>query len=45
MTFSSYLGNQALGFPSHDNDPAFSNIEPDTSSSNLNCGMIIIINL
>ena len=35
MTVSSYLGN----------DPAFSNIQPDTSSSNPDYGMIIIINL
>ena len=42
--FSSYLGNQASRFPSHDNDPAFSNIQTDTSSSHLDYGIIIIIN-
>ena len=45
MIFSSYLGNHASRFPSHENDPAFSNIQTNTSSANLDYGMIIIINL
>ena len=39
------LGNEASRLPSCDNDPAFSNIQTDISSSNLDYGIIIINNL